>query len=63
MSICGEGLVGFRDVKVEQKLLRQKVAEANKKEAKIYGNMFARLSKMEEKETKQPETNGHAKVR
>ena len=55
-------MVDCRDVKAEQKKLRQKVAEVNKKEAKIYGNMFARLSKMEEKETILTNTNGHAKV-
>ena len=55
-------LVDCRDVKAEQKKLRQKVADANKKEAKIYGNMFARLSKMEEKETTTTDTYAHAKV-
>jgi len=36
-----------KEVKVEYKRLKQKQAEQNKKEAKLYGNMFARLSKLE----------------
>jgi FK506-binding protein 4/5 len=36
-----------REVKLEYKLLKQKQVEQNKKEAKLYGNMFARLSKLE----------------
>lgn len=36
-----------KEVKLEYKRLKQKQAEQNKKEAKLYGNMFARLSKME----------------
>jgi FK506-binding protein 4/5 len=36
-----------KDVKLEYKRLKQKLAEQNKKEAKLYGNMFARLSKMD----------------
>ncbi|KAG0608755.1 hypothetical protein M758_8G129900 [Ceratodon purpureus] len=36
-----------KEVKLEYKRLKQKQVEQNKKEAKLYGNMFARLSKME----------------
>lgn len=39
-----------KEVKLEYKRLKQKQAEQNKKEAKLYGNMFARLSKMEDAE-------------
>ncbi|WOL04409.1 70 kDa peptidyl-prolyl isomerase-like [Canna indica] len=34
-----------RDVKVEYKTLKEKMREHNKKEAKFYGNMFAKMSK------------------
>jgi FK506-binding protein 4/5 len=34
-----------REVKLEQKRLKEKMKEFNKKEAKFYGNMFAKLSK------------------
>ncbi|KAI4374419.1 hypothetical protein MLD38_012416 [Melastoma candidum] len=34
-----------RDVKVEYKVLKEKVKEYNKKDAKFYGNMFAKMSK------------------
>lgn len=54
-----------RDAKQEFRVLKVKVAEQNKKEAKIYGNMFSRMSKLEEKETKTSKTtpaNGHEKV-
>jgi len=34
-----------REVKVEQRRLKEKMKEFNKKEAKFYGNMFAKLSK------------------
>lgn len=36
-----------KEVKLEYKRLKQKQVEQNKKEAKLYGNMFARLNKME----------------
>jgi FK506-binding protein 4/5 len=36
-----------KEVKLEYKRLKQKQAEQNKKEAKLYGNMFARLNKLE----------------
>ncbi|XP_010247135.1 PREDICTED: peptidyl-prolyl cis-trans isomerase FKBP62-like isoform X2 [Nelumbo nucifera] len=45
-----------RDVKLEYKVLKEKVKEYNKKDAKFYGNMFARMSKLE-----QLEANGAAK--
>jgi FK506-binding protein 4/5 len=41
-----------KEVKLEYKRLKQKQVEQNKKEAKLYGNMFARLSKMEAAEKK-----------
>ncbi|KAH9305118.1 hypothetical protein KI387_009522, partial [Taxus chinensis] len=41
-----------RDVKLEYKTLKEKQKEYNKKEAKFYGNMFARMSKLEELEAK-----------
>eukprot|EP00246_Nothoceros_aenigmaticus_P003382 TRINITY_DN1451_c0_g1_i1.p1 TRINITY_DN1451_c0_g1~~TRINITY_DN1451_c0_g1_i1.p1 ORF type:complete len:595 (+),score=183.93 TRINITY_DN1451_c0_g1_i1:170-1954(+) len=43
------------EVKVLAKSLKQKQIEQNKKEAKLYGNMFARLSKLEAKEAKTTE--------
>ncbi|XP_024404088.1 peptidyl-prolyl cis-trans isomerase FKBP62 isoform X2 [Physcomitrium patens] len=49
-----------REVKLEYKRLKQKLAEQNKKEAKLYGNMFARLSKMEAAEKKMEPANGAA---
>ncbi|KAK3405891.1 hypothetical protein EUGRSUZ_K02110 [Eucalyptus grandis] len=36
-----------RDVKLEYKVLKEKVKEFNKKDAKFYGNMFAKMSKLE----------------
>ncbi|KAF8402184.1 hypothetical protein HHK36_013136 [Tetracentron sinense] len=39
-----------RDVKLEYKTLKEKVKEYNKKDAKFYGNMFARMNKLEELE-------------
>lgn len=41
-----------RDVKLEYKILKEKVKEYNKKEAKFYGGMFAKLSKLEPHESK-----------
>ena len=38
-------LVLNRDVKLEYKTLKEKMKEFNKKEAKFYGNMFAKLTK------------------
>ncbi|KAL9171565.1 hypothetical protein ABFS82_04G217900 [Erythranthe guttata] len=36
-----------RDVKLEYKILKEKVKEINKKDAKFYGNMFAKLTKLQ----------------
>ncbi|XVF21316.1 hypothetical protein REPUB_Repub12eG0080600 [Reevesia pubescens] len=36
-----------REVKLEYKVLKEKIKEYNKKEAKLYGNMFAKMNKME----------------
>lgn len=36
-----------RDVKLEYKVLKNKMKEFNKKDAKFYGNMFAKLTKLE----------------
>ncbi|KAJ0510860.1 putative peptidylprolyl isomerase [Helianthus annuus] len=36
-----------RDVKLEYKLLREKVKEYNKKDAQFYGNIFAKMNKVE----------------
>ncbi|KAF8006789.1 hypothetical protein BT93_K0949 [Corymbia citriodora subsp. variegata] len=47
-----------RDVKLEYKVLKGKVKEYNKKDAKFYGNMFAKMSKLEpaeKTEVKEPE--------
>jgi FK506-binding protein 4/5 len=41
-----------REVRLEHKLLKQKQVEQNKKEAKLYGNMFSRLNKLEATEQK-----------
>ncbi|KAJ9697418.1 hypothetical protein PVL29_009300 [Vitis rotundifolia] len=40
-----------RDVKLEYRTLKEKMKEYNKKEAKFYGNMFARMNKLEALET------------
>ena len=49
--LLGFGSNGFcfgpRDVKLEYKVLKEKVKEYNKKDAKFYGNMFAKLNKLE----------------
>lgn len=34
-----------RDVKLEYKVLKGKIKEFNKKDAKFYGNMFSKLTK------------------
>lgn len=36
-----------RDVKLEYKVLKEKIKEFNKKDAKFYGNMFAKLNKLQ----------------
>lgn len=40
-----------RDVKLEYKILKEKIKEYNKKDAKFYGQMFAKLNKLEPFET------------
>ncbi|XP_077250245.1 peptidyl-prolyl cis-trans isomerase FKBP62-like [Tasmannia lanceolata] len=40
-----------KDVKLEYRTLKEKMKEHNKKEAKFYGNMFARMSKLEQLES------------
>lgn len=35
----------FRDVKLEYKILKEKIKEFNKKDAKFYSNMFAKMTK------------------
>lgn len=40
-------LAACRDVKLEYKVLKEKVKEINKKDAQFYGNMFAKLNKLE----------------
>ncbi|ERN02572.1 peptidyl-prolyl cis-trans isomerase FKBP62 isoform X2 [Amborella trichopoda] len=40
-----------RDVKLEYRTLKEKLKEYNKKEAKFYGNMFSRMSKLEQLES------------
>lgn len=39
-------LSGTREVKLEYKVLKEKIKEFNKKEAKFYGNMFAKMNKV-----------------
>jgi len=41
----------LRDVKMEYKILKQKVREYNKKDAQFYGSMFAKMNKLEEART------------
>lgn len=38
-------------MKLEYKTLKEKVKEYNKEEAKFYGNMFAKMSKLESRES------------
>ncbi|XP_076902291.1 peptidyl-prolyl cis-trans isomerase FKBP62-like isoform X1 [Bidens hawaiensis] len=42
---------GNRDVKLEYKVLKEKMREYNKKDAKFYGNMFAKLSALDSEKT------------
>lgn len=37
-----------RDVKMEYRVLKQKIREYNKKDAQFYGNIFAKMSKLEQ---------------
>ncbi|KAK1420618.1 hypothetical protein QVD17_22356 [Tagetes erecta] len=43
-----------RDVKLEYKSLKEKMKDYNKKDAKFYGNMFAKLSALDSKHTTTP---------
>lgn len=40
-----------RDVKLEYKILKEKVREYNKRDAQFYGNMFAKMNKLEHSRT------------
>lgn len=56
-----------RDLKLEYRTLKKKIAEQDKKEKKIYGNLFARLHKLEGaaaavEEAKADPVNGSADV-
>ncbi|KAH9770934.1 peptidyl-prolyl cis-trans isomerase FKBP62 [Citrus sinensis] len=44
-----------RDVKLEYKTLKEKMKEYNKKEAKFYGNMFAKMSMFGSAESNKPQ--------
>ncbi|KAJ7950530.1 Peptidylprolyl isomerase [Quillaja saponaria] len=44
-----------REVKLEYKTLKEKVKEYNKKEAKFYGNMFAKITKSESIDLNKPD--------
>ncbi|EHA8587882.1 putative Peptidylprolyl isomerase [Cocos nucifera] len=48
-----------RDVKLEYRTLKEKVKEYNKKEAKFYGNMFAKMSKLENAEAHREHLQQH----
>ena len=37
-----------RDVKMEYKILKDKVKEYNRKDAQFYGSIFAKMSKLEQ---------------
>ncbi|KAI7755055.1 hypothetical protein M8C21_030521 [Ambrosia artemisiifolia] len=43
-----------RDVKLEYKVLKEKMREYNKKDAKFYGNIFAKLGALDSKKTAAP---------
>ncbi|KAL2343488.1 hypothetical protein Fmac_004773 [Flemingia macrophylla] len=40
-----------RDIKIEYKILKEKVREYNKKDAQFYGNIFAKMNKLEHART------------
>jgi FK506-binding protein 4/5 len=44
MDVC-------RDVKIEYKILKDKVREYNKKDAQFYGNIFAKMHKVDQSST------------
>ncbi|KAF5746276.1 peptidyl-prolyl cis-trans isomerase FKBP62-like [Tripterygium wilfordii] len=46
-----------RDVKLEYKTLKEKMREFNKKEAKFYGNMFAKMNKLGSLDSDKPAAN------
>ena len=47
------------EVRLEYKVLNKKKIEYNKKDAKLYGNMFSRLNKLEAFERKGLSTKGN----
>ncbi|XP_020261572.1 70 kDa peptidyl-prolyl isomerase-like isoform X2 [Asparagus officinalis] len=49
-----------RDVKLEYRTLKEKMKEYNKREAKFYGNMFAKMSKLEPMESNAEATKADA---
>lgn len=49
-----------RDVKLEYRTLKEKMKEFNKKEAKFYGNMFAKMTKLSHMETEKAEVKQDA---
>ncbi|KAK4268220.1 hypothetical protein QN277_024906 [Acacia crassicarpa] len=49
-----------RDVKLEYKTLKQKVKEYNRKEAKFYGNMFAKMTKPDSNDNNKAAANKDA---
>ncbi|GLT55360.1 hypothetical protein SLA2020_284910 [Shorea laevis] len=51
-----------RDVKLEYKTLKEKLKEFNKKQAMFYGNMFAKLNKVESQESKDLFFSWHGEV-
>ncbi|KAD2230172.1 hypothetical protein E3N88_41596 [Mikania micrantha] len=44
-----------KDVKLEYKVLKEKIKEYNKKDAKFYGNMFAKMNKSSSNKSKEAE--------
>lgn len=44
MLMCFLVFPNDREVKLEQRRLKEKMKEFNKKDAKFYGNMFAKLT-------------------
>ncbi|KAL6634324.1 hypothetical protein ACP70R_026995 [Stipagrostis hirtigluma subsp. patula] len=50
-----------RDVKMEYRRLKEKVKEYNRREAKLYGNMISKLSKLEDAETNEVTSRGPSK--
>lgn len=46
INLCWMGVC--RDVKIEYKILKEKVREYNKKDAQFYGNIFAKMNKLEQ---------------